>query len=91
MPKTAIRTKKQTFSLDKEVVLALDKLSRQGSITSKSDFVEQAIKAELKKKRDEWLSKEFAKAAKDPLFLADMAQVQHDFERADSESARMIE
>lgn len=91
MPKTAIRTKKQTFSLDKEVVIALDQLSKKGSITSKSDFVEQAIKHGLKQKRDEWLSREFAKAAKDPLFLADMEEVQRDFEGADRESARMIE
>jgi len=91
MPKTAVKTKKQTFSLDKEVVIELDQLSKKGSIISKSDFVEQAIKAELKKKRDEWLSKEFARAAKDPLFIADVEAVQRDFEGVDSESARMIE
>ncbi|MFY9484553.1 MAG: ribbon-helix-helix domain-containing protein [Patescibacteria group bacterium] len=85
MPKTAIRTKKQTFSLDTEVVVALDQLSKKGSITSKSDFVEQAIKRELKQKRDEWLSKEFAKAAKDPLLAQDVNDVQKDFKYIDSE------
>ncbi|MBI3261462.1 ribbon-helix-helix protein, CopG family [Candidatus Berkelbacteria bacterium] len=91
MPKTVVKTKKQTFSLDKEVVNALEQLANKGAIISKSDFVERAIKANLKKKRDEWLSKEFARAAKDPLFLADVEAVQKDFEYADAESASMIE
>lgn len=85
MPKTVVRTKKQTFSLDKEVVIALDQLSKKGSITSKSDFVEQAIKHGLKQKREEWLAREFAKAAKDPLLAQDVNDVQKDFKYIDSE------
>jgi len=81
---------KVTYSLPGDLVDELRSVVREGSAPSYSAFVERALRRAVDVAREERLAAEFAEAAEDPDFLADLEEVQADFEAADAESARTI-
>jgi len=83
-------TKKATFSLHSDVLRALDEIMVDGKAKSKNAFVEQAIVKELGELRRQARLAAWQQAAKDPLFLKDMADVDAEFGTADAETARKI-
>ncbi|HEX9896490.1 MAG TPA: hypothetical protein VGA85_02375 [Dehalococcoidales bacterium] len=80
------KTKKATFNLHTDVLTALDKIMAQGIASSKNALVEQALLKELKELKRQARKALWQEAAKDPLFLKDVAEVEMDFRYADAET-----
>ena len=84
------RRKKITLSLDAALVRDVQQLVGQGEAKSQSAFFEMALREKVKQAKREKRRKSLLAASKDPLFLADIAEVRRDFAYADAEAARMI-
>ena len=84
------KAKKVTFSLHEDVMQAIDEAVARGAAPSKNALVERALVRELKELRREARRALWDEAARDPLFLRDLAEVEDDFRSADAETARMI-
>jgi hypothetical protein len=84
------RLKKATFSLHQEVLEALSGAVAQGQASSKNALVERALVRELRALREQALAAEWDLAAKDPLFLKDIEEIEADFAWADAETAARI-
>lgn len=84
------KTKKATFNLHTDVLIALDDVVAQGEIPSKNALVEQALRKELNELRRQARQKSWQEGAKDTLLLEDVKDVEANFETADAESARRI-
>ena len=82
----SVKTKKATFNLHTDVLAALDEVMAQGIAPSKNALVEQALLKELKELRRQVRSSLLQEAAKDPLFLKDIEEVETDFRYADAET-----
>ena len=85
------RTRKATFSLQPEVLAALDEAVRIGAAASKNALVERALRKELKELRGQWRQDQWATAAQDPLFRKDIEDVELAFRVADAEMTRRFE
>jgi len=85
------RARKVTFSLQPELVEALDQAIRQGAAPSKNALVDRALRNELREVQREWDAAQWRLAAQDPLFLKDIEDVERAFRTADAETARGIE
>ena len=81
------KTKKATFSLHPEVLVALDEAMAQGVAPSKNVLVERAVLKELKELRRQARRAQWEKGAQDPLLLKDMTEVEVAFQSADAETA----
>jgi Arc/MetJ-type ribon-helix-helix transcriptional regulator len=73
---------KATFILNDQLMAEAKKIVEKGLYKSINAFVESAIKAEIKKHKKERLRAAIVEASKDPLFLADIGEVERDFEHA---------
>ena len=87
----SVKTKKATFNLHTDVLAALDEVMAQGIAPSKNALVERALLKELKELRRQARKALWQEAAKDPLFLKDIAEVENDFRYADAETAGNID
>lgn len=85
------RARKATFSLQPEVLTALDEAVRVGAAASKNALVERALRRELKELRRQWRQDQWQTAAQDPLFRKDIEDVELAFRVADAETARRFE
>ena len=79
---------KVTYSLPEHLVESIRSVVSEGAAPSYSAFVEKALEEALRRERELRLARELAEAAKDPLFLADIADVTRDFEHTDAELDR---
>ena len=77
--------KKTTFILDEGIIGQAKEIVEKGTFKSMNAFVETAIKDELESIRKECIKAAIKDAAKDPLFLADIREVEKDFEHVDFE------
>ncbi len=82
-----LKTKKATFNLHTDTLDALDEAMAQGIAPSKNALVEQALLKELKELRRQARKALWQEAAKDPLFLKDIEEVESDFRYSDAEIA----
>jgi len=80
------KTKKATFNLRTDILTELDKAVAQGEATSKNALVEKALIKELDDIKRENRKKLWQEAAKDPLFLKDIKEVEAEFQSADAET-----
>jgi hypothetical protein len=85
------KARKVTFSLQPDIVAALDEAVRQGAAPSKNGLVERALRKEISELRRQWRAAQWQMAARDPLFLRDIDDVELAFRSADAETARSIE
>jgi hypothetical protein len=85
------KTKKATFNLHTDVLLALDEIMAQGIVPSKNALVEQALLKELKELRRRVRQSLWQEAVEDPLFLKDISEIEEDFKYADAETAGSID
>jgi len=76
---------KTTFVIKDEIIMQVKEAVREGYCKSITSFVEDALKSKLETLRKEKVLKEIIKASKDPLFLADIAEIEKDFKHADFE------
>lgn len=83
--------KKVTLSLDAELMQQIRQIVKGGQAKSQSEFFEDALKAKLKEIKQEKRRQALLEASVDPLFLADIEEIEREFTHADAEAARMIE
>ncbi len=83
--------KKVTLSLDAKLVEQVKQAVREGEARTHSEFFEEALKDRLKAIRREARRQLLLEASKDPVFLAEIRQLEQEFASADAEAARMIE
>lgn len=76
---------KATFVLDDMVLQEARECVKENRFKSLSSFVERAIRDELLHLKQERIRAELKKSASDPLFMADMMEIQKDFAHADFE------
>ncbi len=75
--------KKATFVLKEQLMTEVKKVVEAGFFRSMSNFVETAVKNELAKIKAEQVKKAIIEASRDPLFLADIKEVEKDFSAVD--------
>jgi Arc/MetJ-type ribon-helix-helix transcriptional regulator len=72
-------SKKTTFVLDEHIMTEAKKIVDKGRFKSMNAFVETAIKDEVEMIRKEQRRDALMAAANDPLFLADIKEIESDF------------
>jgi hypothetical protein len=84
------KTKKATFNLHTDILKNLDEVMKTGIASSKNALVEQALIKELKELQRLARTEKWKEAARDPLFLKDIDQIECEFKSADSDTAGRI-
>ncbi len=78
---------KATFILDEEIMEKGRAIVKEKRFKSMNAFVEKAIRDKLDALDKEEIKKALLEASKDPLFLADIRDIERDFAHADFEKA----
>jgi len=76
---------KTTFVIKDEIIMQVKEAVKYGYYKSLTSFVENALKNELNTIKKAEIRKEIITASKDPLFLADIAEIEEDFKYSDFE------
>ena len=76
---------KTTFVIKDELIIQVREAVKYGYYKSLTSFVENALKNELRALKKAKIRKEIIEASKDPLFLADIAEIEEDFKYSDYE------
>lgn len=77
---------KATFVIDDHVLEEAREYVKTTHLKSLSAFVERAMREELKRIRQEEIRVALLAAGNDPLFMADVMEIQQAFEHADHET-----
>ena len=77
---------KATFVIDDHVLEDAREYVKTNHLKSLSGFVERAMREELKRMRQEKIRAALLAAGNDPLFMADVMEIQLAFEHADHEA-----
>jgi len=72
-------SQKVTYQLDEETVRQVKAAVASGSARTMSEFVEVALRERLEEMRREAIRAEIRRAAEDPLFRADVAEISREF------------
>ena len=78
---------KATFAIDDGVLQDAREYVKTNHLKSLSAFVERSIREELARLRQEKIRSTLLSAGNDPLFMADVMEIQQAFEHADHEAA----
>ena len=78
---------KATFAIDDGVLQDAREYVKNNHLKSLSAFVERSIRKELTRMRQEQIRSALLSAGNDPLFMADVMEIQQAFEHADHEAA----
>lgn len=76
---------KVTYSLPRGLTEEIRSLVAEGVAPSYSAFVERALEDAVQREREKQLAERLAEAAADPMFLADIGEVEREFAAADAE------
>ena len=76
---------KTTFVIKDEIIMQVKEAVKYSYYKSLTSFVENALKNELNTIKKAEIRKEIITASKDPLFLADIAEIEEDFKYSDFE------
>jgi hypothetical protein len=76
---------KATFVIDEEIMEKGRALVREKRFKSMNAFVEKAIRDELTALGKEEIKKSMMEASRDPLFIADIKEIEKDFVHSDFE------
>lgn len=79
---------KATFAIDDGVLQEAREFVKKNHLKSLSAFVERSIREELMRMRQENIRSALLAAGNDPLFMADIMEIQQVFEHADQESVQ---
>ncbi len=85
------KTKKATFNLHPDILVALDRAMADGAAPSKNVLVERALLKELKEVRRQARQAQWEEGAKDPVLLRDISEAEVAFLSADAETAGKID
>ncbi|NJD36724.1 MAG: hypothetical protein FIA89_00140 [Geobacter sp.] len=78
---------KATFAIDDRVLQEARDFVKTNQIKSLSAFVERSIREELARMRQEKIRTALLSAGSDPLFMADVREINQAFEHADLDAA----
>ena len=78
---------KATFVIDDDVLRDAREFVKKNHLKSLSAFVERSIREELARMRQEKIRSALLSAGNDPLFMADVMEIQQAFEHTDHEAA----
>jgi len=78
---------KATFAIDDQVLQDAREYVKKNHLKSLSAFVERSIREELSRLRQEKIRSALLSAGDDPLFMADVLEIQQAFEHIDQEEA----
>lgn len=78
---------KATFVIDDEVLQDAREYVKKNHLKSLSAFVERSIREELARIKQEKIKSALLSAGNDPLFMADVMEINQAFEHADQETA----
>ncbi len=84
------KTKKATFNLRTDIIMAMNDAMDRGLAPSKNALVEQALLKELKELCRQARRKAWREGARDTLLLKDVEDVTSEFRTADAETANRI-
>jgi len=84
------KTKKATFNLHPDVLIALNQAMSRGAAPSKNALVERALIKELKELQRQNRKSRWEEGSKDPLLLKDLEETETAFHTADAETARKV-
>ena len=76
-------SQKTTFVIKDEIIMRVKEAVKEGYYKSMTDFVENAIKNKLEDIKREKIREEILQAGNDPLFLADIKEIEEDFKYVD--------
>jgi len=79
--------KKATFILDEKIMKQSRECVGKKQFKSKNAFVDKALKDEIAKIKQEEIKGALLEASQDPLFLADLEEIEEDFACADFKKA----
>lgn len=79
-------TVKATFAIDDGVLQDAREYVKSNHLKSLSAFVERSIREELTRMRQEQIRSDLLAAGSDPLFMADIMEIQQAFEHTDLEA-----
>lgn len=79
-------TVKATFAIDDGVLQDAREYVKSNHLKSLSAFVERSIREELTRMRQEQIKSDLLAAGRDPLFMADIMEIQQAFEHTDLEA-----
>ena len=74
---------KTTFIIKEEIMMQVKEAVKAGQYKSMTSFVESALNKEVEKFKKEKIKKELEVASKDPLFMADIEEIEDDFKYTD--------
>ena len=74
---------KTTFIIKEEIMTQVKEAVKAGQYNSMTSFVENALKNEIRKLEKEKIIRELKEASKDPLFLADIEEIEDDYKYTD--------
>jgi metal-responsive CopG/Arc/MetJ family transcriptional regulator len=75
-----------TVALPGELLAAVDRLVRTGSVPNRNQFIALAVETELRRRERAAIDAEFALMAADPAYQSEAAQILHDFDTSDREA-----
>ena len=75
-----------TVALSADLLGAVDRLIRAGSVANRNQFITLAVETELRRRERVAIDAEFALMAADPDYQAETARIMHDFDASDRET-----
>jgi hypothetical protein len=90
MTKTKTARKKSTYFLSEDILSEIKEIVPAKGLRSQNALVEEALRSYIDEFKRDILRKQYLEASQDPQFLADIDEVEKDFEKTDAETAKMI-
>ena len=78
--------RRTTVALPADLLGAVDRLIRAGSVANRNQFITLAVETELRRRERVAIDAEFALMAADPDYQAETARIMHDFDASDHET-----
>jgi metal-responsive CopG/Arc/MetJ family transcriptional regulator len=85
------RTTRTTLTIGADLLDAADREVAEGRAASRTEFIEEALQRELKRRLWEEREREYLAAMADPDCAAEMEQIMKEFESADRETWEKID
>jgi metal-responsive CopG/Arc/MetJ family transcriptional regulator len=82
--------KKSTYFLSEEILAEIKEIFPAKGLRSQNALVEEALRQYIAEFKRDVLRQKYLEASRDPQFLSDVNEVEKDFQKADTETAKMI-
>ena len=82
--------KKSTFFLSQDLLAEIKEIAPARGLSSQNAMVEEALRKYIAEFKRDLLRQQYLEASQDPQFMAELDEIEKDFQHADAETARMI-